>query len=314
MTVERSLPPWLSAPFARFARALAAGRLGHAVLIDSPPGWGAAALGRAIALQVLDRAETADDVDIAQIAHPDLRWIVPSGKGEQISIDTVRDLGEYVASTTQVALHKAVVLNPADALNVQAANALLKALEEPPSASVIVLVTESAHELLPTLRSRTWRLRIQPAPRATVLEWLAAETRSPGAATLAALAFEYGYAPYSVRAAAAREEAPIGPLIVAVAEGRLSPVAAAQQLAKLPLDDVVARSMRYVVAAARAGRRDTPGFPATLACMPHDALWSLWLAHLDARRASSGTTNPNAQLLLEGLLFGWRRAAARHAA
>jgi DNA polymerase-3 subunit delta' len=305
-----SLPPWLDAPFARFRDAFDAGRLAHAVLVQGPPGWGQADLARAVTLVLLGRTDVAADLDLSQLAHPDLRWVLPEGAGEQIRIGTVREIGEFTAQTPQIAPRKVVVLNPADALNEHAANALLKTLEEPAGASHLLLVTEAVADLLPTIRSRCWHIDIRPVARASVLEWLARVLPDRDAGALAALAFEHGYAPHRVRQALERGDEPLAPALAAVVEGRIAPVAAAQRLLSVPVDDFVARSMRYVATAMARADAAAAALPAPLRRIDPTRLWVLWQAHLDARRATLGTTNPNPQLLVEGILFGWRRAAA----
>lgn len=307
-----SLPPWLEAPFARFCDAFDSGRLAHAVLVQGPPGWGQADLARAMTLMLLGRTDVAADLELSQLAHPDLRWVLPEGAGEQIRIDTVREIGAFTAQTPQIAPCKVVVLNPADALNEHAANALLKTLEEPAGASHLLLVTEAVSDLLPTIRSRCWHIDIRPVPPTSVLEWLGRSLPDRDASVVATLAIEHGYAPHRVRQALERGDEPLAPALAAVVEGRIAPVAAAQRLLSVPLDDLVARSMRYVAMAI--ARSAAAALPPSLARIEPAELWALWQAHLDARRAALGTTNPNPQLLVEGLLFGWRRAAASGAA
>src|SRR5215831_3234919 len=112
-----ALPRWLEIPRRRASAALRANRLPHAVLIDGAPGWGQASLARALALELLDRDPADAPADLADLAHPDLRWVLPEGKGEQIRIDTIRALAEFASQTPQIARCKVAALVPADALN-----------------------------------------------------------------------------------------------------------------------------------------------------------------------------------------------------
>jgi len=104
--------------------------------------------------------------------HPDLILVEPSrftARGdlrlkEEIKIDQVRDLVREVASSPFEGRARAVVVDHAHAMNEEAANALLKSLEEPPSSSHFLLVTPSPQALLPTIRSRCQRLRFGPLP------------------------------------------------------------------------------------------------------------------------------------------------------
>ena len=90
----------------------------------------------------------------------------------QIRIDEVRLCNEWAAKTSSRGRAKVVVLHPADLLNVQAANALLKTLEEPSPDVRFVLTTGDADGLLPTVRSRCQMLRLPTPDQASALAWL----------------------------------------------------------------------------------------------------------------------------------------------
>jgi DNA polymerase-3 subunit delta' len=304
--------PWLDLPLEQARTAGRAGRLGHAFLVQGPPGWGQQVLAAALAREWLGELSVAADVHLSQVAHPDLRWVLPEGKGEQIRIDAVRELAEFVAQTPHVAACKVAVLDPADALNEQAANALLKTLEEPAGSTRLLLVSEAPTALLPTLRSRCQRLTVRPVDRTLVLAWLRGRVAATVLPNLPALAAEYGHAPFAVLAAIERGEAPLAPAIRDVLKGRASPIAVAQRLAGDRLDATVARSMRLVATtlADRVGvqTRSSDDAPKLVDVPPAARdLVALWEEHLEAHRLCLSTGNPNPQLLLERLLFGWRR-------
>ena len=303
-----ALPPWLETPHRRALAALQANRLAHALLVQGPPGWGQAVLARALALELLGRGAADAPDDIAELAHPDLRWILPEGKGEQIKIDTVRALAEFASQTPQIALCKVAVLVPADALNDHAANALLKTLEEPPGSTYVLLVTEAASDLLPTIRSRCQRLDVVPAPRADVLAWIARTATANEA--LDDLAFELGFAPYPL-ASAVRGAAPTIRGVLDDAISGALPVTLAERLGALALDDVLARSMRYL-ADALASRMARRPARLRLALSPRAVERALahWAWHADARAALMGGSYPNPRLALERLLYGWQGLAA----
>jgi DNA polymerase-3 subunit delta' len=301
--------PWLEIPYRRCVEALEAGRLAHALIISGPPGWGQADLARALALRLLDRSDSPANVDMQQLAHPDLRWLVPEGKGEQIRIDAVRALGAFANQTPQIAARKVAVLNPADALNEHAANALLKTLEEPPGGTYLLLVTESLADLIPTIRSRCQRIDIVPFPAAEVVTWLKGSVPGFDAAAVETVAFDLGYAPQRVMAALAEGARSLGDIFVAAFEGRSSAVALAERMPAVSLDDFVTRSMRHLavaVAARQGGRSSASRSPMQLAGVPEQALFAFWDEHLEARRLCRGTGNPNPRLLAENLLLGWR--------
>ncbi len=100
-------------------------------------------------------------------AHPDLRvlepgWINPkTGRASQkIVIDQIRKSTGITNLTT--AGWRVIIIDPADAMNINAANALLKSLEEPPLKTLFLLVSHAPGRLLPTIRSRCRRLELQP--------------------------------------------------------------------------------------------------------------------------------------------------------
>jgi DNA polymerase-3 subunit delta' len=116
--------------------------------------------------------ETRDPVRHNHRLHPDLMLVEPSrftAKGElrvteEIKIDQIRDLVREVRGSPFEGRARAFVVDHAHAITEQAANALLKSLEEPPPSSHILLVTPSPQALLPTIRSRCQQLRFGPLP------------------------------------------------------------------------------------------------------------------------------------------------------
>ena len=106
------------------------------------------------------------------IAHPDFRWVVPDGA--VIKIDQVRALNAFAVQTRQMANRKVAAVFDAHLLNVNAANTLLKTLEEPPPNTHIVLCTPYWSRLLPTIRSRCQYLQVS-ANTQQAQEWLRAQ-------------------------------------------------------------------------------------------------------------------------------------------
>ena len=98
---------------------------------------------------------------IARGVHPDVLLIEPGDNGS-IKIDEVREIVERVAYRPFEGRRRVVIINEADTLVPAAQNALLKTLEEPPSASVFMLLTSKPDALLATVRSRCPRLRFRP--------------------------------------------------------------------------------------------------------------------------------------------------------
>lgn len=106
-------------------------------------------------------------------SHPDVLLIAPEEEGKAIRVDAIRQLVDFMGQTAQQGGRKVIVLHPADAMNQNAANALLKSLEEPTADTYLLLVTDQPGRLLPTVRSRC-RVQKLPTPsRESALAWLA---------------------------------------------------------------------------------------------------------------------------------------------
>ena len=175
-------------------------RMPHALLVSGRPGIGKVDFARELARSLLCESPI-DQLACGQCPschwfgqsnHPDYREIVPeaaeegdaeaadadAGKDAKkslvIKIDQVRAIRDFVALSTHRAGHRAIVLHPAEALQPAAANALLKTLEEPPPATVIVLVADRPARLLATIRSRCESVVLRAPSRADALAWLAA--------------------------------------------------------------------------------------------------------------------------------------------
>lgn len=92
--------------------------------------------------------------------HPDVHWIVPEKTGSHISIEAIRDMQSRIYQSPQLQKHRIICIESLEALTVQAANALLKVLEEPPEPVYFFAVTEKMSLILPTILSRFQRWRL----------------------------------------------------------------------------------------------------------------------------------------------------------
>jgi DNA polymerase-3 subunit delta' len=121
-------------------------------------------------------------------SNPDYFHLTPEEDSRMIKIDQVRQLSENLSLTSHGAGYKVAVLIPADALNINAANSLLKTLEEPSDNTVLVLVSAHASRLPATIRSRCQEIRIQATDRESNTRWLAARYDGPSPEVYLALA------------------------------------------------------------------------------------------------------------------------------
>jgi DNA polymerase III subunit delta' len=170
---------------ARLRAALSRGRLAHAVMLTGPEGVGKQRLARSLAMLFACEAidPTSDDAcrvcagcrQVTAGTHPDVRLIeIPVGK-KDIRIDAIRDLRTFMQLAPIKARRKVGIINDAHALNLNAQNALLKTLEEPPPRSLLALVTHAPGALLPTVRSRCQRVQCGPLPDELVVHILERE-------------------------------------------------------------------------------------------------------------------------------------------
>lgn len=128
------------------------------------------------AIDNCDRCPSCRHID--ETLHPDVHWVRPESKLRVVTIDQVRDLMAEVHLKPTEAVFKVAVIVGVDRFNVQAANAFLKTLEEPPPRSVLILLSTEPQRVLETIRSRCLRLNFAGAvgPRCdeAQLAWLAA--------------------------------------------------------------------------------------------------------------------------------------------
>jgi DNA polymerase-3 subunit delta' len=193
--------PWLDANWQRLLATRA--RPAQTLLLAGPRGVGKGALARAWAQALLcETPRPAGDACGSCAAchwfeagtHPDFRVLAlqeKTGKdGETrmasaIEVEQAREAVDFVQLSTYRAGHRIVLVNPADQLNLAAANALLRVLEEPPLDTLFLLVSDQPRRLMPTIRSRCSRIDIGlPAPL-QASEWLSAQGVGEAAALLA---------------------------------------------------------------------------------------------------------------------------------
>lgn len=175
--------PWLRPAQDAFNAALAADRLGHALLVQASPGQGGDWLALWIAARMFCRQPRGEApcgacLDCRRVVageQPDLLTLRPIEDSKEIRIDQVRDLAAELALTAHGGGRKVTIITPAERLNRNAANALLKTLEEPPGAALMLLVTGEAWRLPVTVQSRCTRLRCLAPTDDELVAWLQAQ-------------------------------------------------------------------------------------------------------------------------------------------
>ena len=273
-------PPWLDAPL-RTVAALVGDRLPHALLIQGPGGWGEEQVANALAARLLD---VDAGREMRAVVHPDLRWIDPVDG--VVKIDAIRAAIDFLVQTPKLAERKIAVVCDAERMNLNAANALLKTLEEPPSESFLALVSGAPERLLPTVRSRCQRIDVRGGDTASVLAWLAGMGVDVEAARY--FAVEYGGAPFAVLAAVRREQTPLWHALSATGAAE-----SAEKRHDENLADLCARWLRIVHWFAR----HTPSASA--------ALLEFGTELTEVRRAALFNTGLNRPMQIERLLLLW---------
>jgi DNA polymerase-3 subunit delta' len=144
------------------------GRPSHAYLFHGPGGSGKATVARAFAVALLsDGAADQDSVRtrVEHGVHPDLTWVTPSGAAEMLVSDIDEPVVAAATRTPFEARRRVFVIERAETMNDQAANRMLKTLEEPAAFAHLVLLTDRPGEILPTIASRCQHVRFD-APSA----------------------------------------------------------------------------------------------------------------------------------------------------
>lgn len=173
--------PWHEALWSVLSRQL--DRLPHALLLQGRPGLGkhdfAVQLAQALLCEQPRAGAACGKCHGCHLfsvgTHPDLSGVGLAEDAKNITVDQVRALGDFLSLRPHTASRKVVIISPADAMNINAANSLLKLLEEPPLGSMLLLVTSHPARLPATLRSRCSRLLFRPPTPSVGQTWLQAQ-------------------------------------------------------------------------------------------------------------------------------------------
>ena len=179
--------PWLKGRWEHVLELHEQQRLPHALLINGPQGIGKACFAMALSNYILCRSPLAGaacgqcrscELNAAG-GHPDMFRLQPEEAGKPIKIDQIRELTEFIYSTAQQGGYRVVIIDPADSMNINAANALLKMLEEPGEDTLLMLLTHKLGQMLPTIKSRCQRVDMPPADLQLATRWVSTQLELP---------------------------------------------------------------------------------------------------------------------------------------
>ena len=311
-------------------------RLAQAILIQSGEGLGEFEFAQACAQSLLCETPQPDRQAcgachacnwFSQGNHPDFRLVVPESmapesreegaepakkKSEQIRIEQARELADFLAVGTHRGGLRVILIYPAEAMNANTQNALLKNLEEPPPATVFLLVTTQPERLLATVRSRCLKFTLPFPPSDPVLRWLKEQGLRQPEATLAGA----GGAPLAALKAADTDADRLR-FIEGLGNPGFDPIALAEMVLRVPLWDLVGWLQRwsYDLLLARVTGRvryhlNLEGVIEDTARHCDAAELAAYLRRLAQARALA--RHPlNAKLFVEDLLLQYRRLVAR---
>lgn len=160
---------------------LQANKFPHALLFSGSRGMGKKAfsfyLSKALLCQSPQaRGEPCQQCKSCQLFeignHPDFNWLSTADDKKNITVDQIRAVIDWSLLCSQFDGKKILLIEPAEAMNINAANSLLKTLEEPQANTLIILLTEKKQALLPTIRSRCQTYAVQVADKQIAIDWL----------------------------------------------------------------------------------------------------------------------------------------------
>lgn len=319
--------PWHATHWARLTEARDGGRLAHAWLLSGPAGVGKRRFARRLAASLLcESPGVAREacgvcrgcVQLQAGTHPNLSWLTrefnekTDKEKRDISMDQLRAVMDRLGLSSHYGGARVVVVDPADALNTNGVNAILKTVEEPPAGLHILLVSERPMALAATLRSRCQRLSFAPPEPEQGMAWLRAA--APQAKNLATTLDEAGGAPLAALAALESGQADRDrswrEALCALAEHRSDPLNAAAGVDR----DAAADWLRTCLKTLGGMLRVHASLPADALCARlarrygAGQIEALLAECIEAQHRLRGNANP--QLLIESSMISWWRRAA----
>ncbi|MEN9847471.1 MAG: hypothetical protein RL368_211 [Pseudomonadota bacterium] len=200
----QALYPWQYEHWQQLMLARQQNRLPHALLLCGRAGMGKLHFAEQFAANLLCEHPSAEGFACEHCKpchlrkagnHPDLLHVQPAETGKMIQVDQIRQLLQVCNLTANYSGYQVIILHPAEAMNNNAANSLLKLLEEPPAKTAFLLVSHQAMALPATVRSRCQRIDFNRAAHDAMRQWL--QTAAPAHSDVELLLKLTQYAPLS---------------------------------------------------------------------------------------------------------------------
>ncbi len=317
--------PWQQAQWEKLLARIMRDSLPHALLLSGRRGIGKHYFAEQLAELLLCSENQAEPCGrckgcrlIAAGTHPDLKQIEPPEDKQIIGVDQIRELTDYLSLTALCGGYRVVLIDPADRMNANAANSLLKTLEEPPVNTSLLLISDRPSALPATIRSRCQVISFERAARDLSLEWL--RNQQPEldlqiAETVLELAdgAPLRAADMATQGAIMQRSEMLDDL-EKIATGRCDPVEIAKKWLKLGKKESLYWVYGWVVDMVRMKTVSHPPYIANadvaprLSKMATNIELSLLYKRLDQVSEAlrlADNSSLNAELLLEGVLIGW---------
>ncbi len=318
---------WQMPQWQDLQRLISVERLPHALLLSGPSAIGKLRFAQALAGYLLCESpgtfaacgECRSCHFQGEGAHPDFKEICPEEGKRQIGVDQVRSLHQFSAQHAhRSGGRKIVLIHPAEAMNANTANALLKTLEEPASGTLLILVSHSSSQLLPTIRSRCLQLSFG-VPRPELTEpWLRDYVGDQ--VTALRLLAETGGRPLAARQVfdddglASRERFDQG--LIALVEGQSSPLQFAKEMLDADFLVVLDWWVARLLSLSRhqlAGQALTAPSWQRFKSLPEKSVITGLERALKLRASFSRGIGLNKQLILESLFLEWTQLCQNRA-
>jgi DNA polymerase-3 subunit delta' len=318
--------PWNQGVFDKLTELERAQQLGHAYLLLGQKGIGKEYLVRnfsaSLFCQKPQEQAACGECRACHLflagTHPDFKYIGLEEGASQIKIEQIRDSRDFLGKTSLMGKYKILLIHSAEKMNVNAANALLKNLEEPTSDTLLFLLSHQPGLLLPTIRSRCQKIKLPQPNEELALQWLQQHISREQAKINLELAYgapllALNYADEEKQ----QERREIQKRLLELLRSQIVISEAAKTLNAYPVEEVLKIFMLSLQQISRTLHSQNETFEADLSTKElQDITNLLTFEHIKplhkfhseiihARRAVQSTANPNAQLLLESLCYQW---------